>query len=146
MLEMCDRFPPTCEEQVAAFEKDLRHGLPAKYREFLIFYNGGRLQKDVFTIRGDGEDLANFFYGILGDGCYDLAGNRSSFASRIPDDMLPIADDPGGNQICISLSLIDPGSIHLWNHELEFTPDGAITRLSDSFDEFIASLREDAEV
>lgn len=143
MLEMSDKFPPVNEEQVVAFERELGRPLPPQYRQFLLLYNGGRPQKDTFVVSGaDDEDIVDFFYGIGINNIYDLLENREIYESRIPEELLPIAGDPGDNQICISLTSDNYGKMYFWDHELEFTPDQAITPLADSFDEFIGSLRD----
>jgi len=38
---------------------------------------------------------------------------------RMPDNLVPIGDDPGGNLICISVSGKDCGSLLFWNLEGE---------------------------
>jgi len=148
MIEMNDKFIRTSEEKIAAFEKGLGRPLPPQYRQFLISYNGGRPKIDEFGIPGQGSSQANFFYGIdVGKDykCYELKKNVDVLKGRIPNELLPIADDPGGNQICISLSPDDCGRVYFWDHEKELEPDQTVIPLADSFDEFIDSLRESEE-
>jgi len=145
MIEMYDKFIPTSEERIAAFEEELGRPLPPQHRQFLLLYNGGRLKNDVFDIPDQGDDLANFFYGIDVGGYHDLATKMDVFKDRIPNYLLPIANDPGGNQICISLSPDDCGKVYFWDHEKELEPDQTVIPLADSFDEFIDSLRESEE-
>lgn len=146
MLEMRRKFPPVSEEQLKTFERELGRPLPCQYRRFLLITNGGRPQKEEFIISSaECGDILNFFYGIgVGDD-YGLMENWGVFEGRIADDLLPIAEDPFGNQICISLSSDDCGKMYFWDHEVEFTPDRAITPLDRTFDEFIDSLSEAQE-
>lgn len=145
MIEMDDKYPPTSEEKVVALENGFGRPLPPQYRQFLLLYNGGRPKNDIFDIPGQGEGQANFFYGIDVVRYNDLAAKIDVFKDRIPNYLLPIANDPGGNQICISLSPDDCGKVYFWDHEKELEPDQTVIPLADSFDEFIDSLRESEE-
>ena len=63
----------------------------------------------------------------------------------IPFDMIPIADDPTGNVICISLSQNDYGAVYYLNHEFEDSDTGYLmkSKITDSFKEFIEKLYPD---
>jgi SMI1-KNR4 cell-wall len=58
--------------------------------------------------------------------------------------LIPIAEDDGGNLICISCSDNDKGKIYFWNHEEENEDDltANLYFVSNSFNEFIDSLVE----
>ena len=145
MLTMLEQFPPVNEEQIAALEGRPGRRLPDQYRQFLLRFYGGRLKERVVDISGPGDsDEVRYFYGIDAEEEWgDLLRTHEIFRDRIPDHLLPIAEDDLGNQICISLSPPDNGKIYFWDHELEFTPGRAITLLADSFDEFLDRLRGD---
>lgn len=40
-----------------------------------------------------------------------------TYRGRIPDGVLPIADDAGGNQVCLAVAGEFPGSVWFWDHE-----------------------------
>ena len=63
----------------------------------------------------------------------------------IPVDMIPIADDPTGNVICISLSSNDYGAVYFLNHEFEDSDTGYLmkSKITDSFKVFIEKLYPD---
>ena len=60
----------------------------------------------------------------------------------ISNKTLPIADDPWGNVICISLHEEDYGTVYFANHEFEDTETGYLftSKISSSFTEFINQL------
>jgi hypothetical protein len=60
----------------------------------------------------------------------------------ISNKTLPIADDLGGNVICISLHEEDYGTVYFANHEFEDTETGYLfmSKISSSFTEFINQL------
>ena len=63
----------------------------------------------------------------------------------IPFDMIPIADDPTGNIICISFNQDDYGTVYYLNHEFEDMDTGYLmkSKISDSFKKFMDSLYVD---
>ena len=83
------------------------------------------------------------FYAIY-DGDYDNFEKQFLFCKAnglLPDTMVAVADDPGGNMICLSVSGIDTNSVYFWDHEA--TDDDKRVNLhliADSFAEFLAGL------
>jgi hypothetical protein len=67
-----------------------------------------------------------------------------SSQGRIPKKLFPIANDPFGNLICVSLTGEDCGAVYFWDHENE--PDDEDTEfrnihlIADSWEEFIDGL------
>lgn len=135
-------FRPATEEDVLDLERRLGRELPREYRGFLLQHNGGKPHSRVFDMPMLNDvDEIGYLYGINVSQYYDLSYMLEIYQGRIPDTLLPVADDPGGNQICISLGKDDLGAIYFWDHELEFEGSAA-TRIADSFDAFVGSLRE----
>ena len=144
MIEMLRQFAAIGEQDIVEAESKLGGVLPTPYRHFLLTYFGGRTKDRVFDIPGiGGSDEVRYFYGLGTCDINDLLAVKDIYANRIPNGLLPIGCDDLGNQICICLSSMNYGGIFFWYHELEFTPEKAIVPLAGSFDEFIASLRED---
>jgi len=48
---------------------------------------------------------------------YDLEEQFETYRGRIPSGVLPIADDPGGNQTCLDVAGAFPGTVWFWDHE-----------------------------
>ena len=66
-----------------------------------------------------GGDI-DVFYGFTDDG-YDLIDNFNTFRGRIPKGYIPIAEYPGGDQICLCLKKKNYGKIYHWVHD--YDPD-----------------------
>ena len=77
----------------------------------------------------------------------DLEQAYHIFIDRLPSSFVPIATDPGGNQICICTAGEDLGKVFFWDHEREQEEGVAPTYdnvllVSNSFHEFLASLTD----
>ncbi len=126
--------------------------LPADYREFLLTQNGGRPDQREFKI-GDADQpysdsLINIFFGVHDERYKGLDGWKNDYSleyqyrnrrREIDSDFLPVANDPFGNFVC--LSLIE-GGIFFWDHEQAHAP---MVRVADSFPNFLNSLYETPE-
>ncbi len=67
--------------------------------------------------------------------------------TSIPDDLLPIGVDWGGNYLCIAIKGKNLGRVYFWSHEEqgeigvgEIPGDRNVYFVSNSFNEFIKSL------
>lgn len=113
------------ERQVAGLEQELGATLPAEYRNFLLTYNGGRLDLEDGSFELFGHPSP---YGHIG--CvqllYTMQKDAPAYESLqyaieqimplLPSGHLPISDS-GGNAITIDLKK-KPGCIYLFDHEL----------------------------
>lgn len=130
------------------FEKKIKHLLPDDYKKFLLENNGGHPENCVFSYAMDdkeNESLVNIFNAIYTGKTYNLLIDYEYYQEqkRIPKNMLPIADDPFGNLICLSISGKDYGSVYFWDHELEVLRPAFenLFLISDSFQDFIDNLK-----
>ena len=104
-MKMVEADPSVGREAVNLFEKIIRGKFPKPYREFLLTYNGGTPVPECFLIPGDGSSVIQLFYKINAKETYnDLLNTHRVFKGRIAKELLPIACDPFGNQICIATS------------------------------------------
>lgn len=142
--------PGTLPEYILkVLERYWEFSLPKEYRNFLLKHNGGEPSFDCFNFKNDKNDGSDvrFFLGIYPDQHNDLLNHIKTYKERLPKNIFPIAYDSCGNLICISVMEPDRGKIYFWDHEREAdsaqgeVPDYSnLTLMSDSFDEFIASL------
>jgi hypothetical protein len=104
------------ESLLAEFE--LRSGitLPDQYKSFFRQQNGGRPDLGEFIVPGWGDSIANSFYGVGIGGSSDIERCIESFRDVIPSYMIPIGNDPAGNQICIGIEGAWLGRIYFWDH------------------------------
>jgi len=132
------------------FEKKFHVRLPQDYREFMLKSNGGRPTDDWgfdFIEAGSSVHTSSVicdFLALNADSgkTYDDLGKTYKMLveeRQIPPEVLPFANDPGGNYICISTAKGDHGRVCFCNHELEDPETGymIVSPIADSFSEFI---------
>ena len=82
------------------------------------------------------------------DGLYDNFGKYFQvFKVRrkaMPDNIVPVAHDPFENQVCLSVSGKDAGSVYFWDHERESARPSyrSLHLIAASFADFLSSLYE----
>ena len=143
---------PLNEVTINETANELGIQLPESYRKFLLRNNGGRPNPTVFPIFGDSTDT----HGILNEFCCickknsnDLIYKRGVFDGRVPDNFLIIGNDPGGNQICLSIAGNDYGKVYFWDHENEVAEGEEpgyqnVYLIANSFDEFLDTLQDES--
>ena len=143
-IELLLRDARVDEAAVAAFEARIGRPLPDEYRRILLAFNGGRPKPDGFRFalrRGPYTDSAvNWFYGLGSSPANDLDWNRDQVRLRMPPELLPIADDPGGNQICLGIDGDARGKVYFWDHEREGAGWTNVDLVADSFEAFLRGL------
>ena len=145
----------TDDEQFKKVEEQIGVTLPADYASFLVEYGGTTLDGgDEYVAFPYLEEyprgkigLLNVFFGIIPGNGYDIVDNYLAYKGRMPFNLLPIANDPGGNVICLAIYGEDEGKVYFWDHEEEDVVDEGIEPSRDnlylvahSFEEFINSL------
>lgn len=136
------------EQDLLRMESALGASLPIPYRQFLLSHNGGKPKPDRFIIHHKAGNeyghIDRFLCNMKGD-ILDLVTWIKRYKNRIPSDLIPIAVDPGGNLICLSIMGKDAGKVYFWDHENEAGEneepwDKNIYPVSAHFDEFTESL------
>ena len=134
------------EQRIENLEAALGASLPAAYRAFLRSHREEPSRPvQVVSTNPDYWDVSQIFeigdaesY-LQVDGCYELVGDV------LPDRMLPVAADQGGN-----LYLLDcrtgpsTGAVYWWDHEQELGED-RVELVAKSFPEFLAALVPESE-
>lgn len=132
------------DSQLDELEKKLGNKLPRFYREFLKNTNGGETKADKFSFTTrDGtheNDRVRYFYALYSGEIGNLQRKVETFKDRIPEDTLPIACDPFGNQILLQLGKQPDGPVYFWDHELELLGDET-TQIAPTLESFIESLK-----
>lgn len=131
----------TSLEKIQEFESYIGYELPDKYKIFLLDCNGGYPELSSFKISDqEGESLVNKFYGIEDDDC-NLKDVYDCLEDILPEQFVSIADDPGGNEVCIGLDDEYRGKIYFWFHD-RFCVNAMdnMYLISDDFDEFYNNL------
>ena len=131
-------------------EESIGAPLPSEYRSFLLRNNGGRPKPPGFSFTRHGRvepGMVGDFYAIHDGAAVNLLKTLQTFRSRIPPGFLPIADDPGGNQLLIGLGGDHQGKVYYWIHDMddEIEDETDVRNLGlieNSFQEFLNSLDE----
>ena len=139
---------PLDEQDLIQVETRLNRALPKEYRDFLTAHNGGRPEPNAFPIYNnpsDDQGLVHNFMCIKDGDIYDLLTWVDRYRDRVPSNFLPIAKDPGGNLICLSISGEDLGKVYFWDHEEEAATGQIpgydnVYPVANSFQEFLSSL------
>jgi hypothetical protein len=147
-FEKTNRHCRLRKRDLLAFEALIGVQLPDDYRVYLHAHNGGRPVPSDFKFlgRSSGSSL-HHMYGLFRDHECDLRSAFECFRDRIPSSLIPIADDPFGNQICLGIQGTHYGKIFFWDHERESRRPSFrnIRRLADSFGTFVGALYQWAD-
>ncbi|MBC2180324.1 SMI1/KNR4 family protein [Listeria booriae] len=125
------------------FEQRYNLKLAEDYKKFLLDFNGGYADPNVFKISEEqGESALNTLYGLGIDDEYDeLESVYESLDGIIPSDFISIADDSGGNQICLGVDDDYFGKVFVWIHDMEIEEDmDSMFLLADDFKLFLNNL------
>lgn len=133
------------ESVIQDFERINGVQLPQQYREFLLKYNGGYPKPYYFTIsKEQGIGMVNIFYGI-GE-MYDNLDKKIDIFDDIFDaGFIPIADDSGGNQICLGLTEMHFGNVYFWIHDEDPEDMDNMYFLAKDFLGFLEKLHDEME-
>jgi hypothetical protein len=148
---MISSHGPLDEKILKTIEQFLKFKFPKGYREFLLKFNGGEPEKDIFDLGEGGLCDVNYLLGFIPDEYENILVCYRAFRSRIPKNTFPIGRDSCGNLILISVKMADRGKIYFWDHEMECgegnTPDYSnMTLIADSFDEFFNNLKSEDDI
>lgn len=144
-VTMAGSGPMLSSEKMQALEERLDIVLPEQYRDFLLRHNGGTPDPALFECAGGGGSSVRSFLGVH-------EGPHSNFEviflalkvtrKALPDNVVAVAEDGGGNKVCLSLAGADVGSVYFWDHERETKKPSYknLHLIAPSFDEFLAAL------
>jgi cell wall assembly regulator SMI1 len=135
------KFESITEKEILSLEKQLKSRLPEDYRDFLLAYNGGNPRPNVFFISPEQQESSlSILFGITSKKAYDLWTNALDAYEDKDRTVLPIGEDPGGNQIYMSLHPNTYGHIFFCDHEME-APD-CMFPIAESFTDLLQKLYE----
>lgn len=106
----------------------------------VVFYPANTVDEETLTVVN--------FYGLNGDN-FDLKLIINRYKDRIPNDLIPIAECPGGDQLCIGINNKAFGKIYYWDHNKEKIQVntieemwGPVTIIYNTFFDLITSSQE----
>jgi len=146
-----DSIPDNVTSLIRNFEETSNLILPDEYKYFLENYGECNFENDAIyepvmltpSMDPDNFQDISFFYGVGTDN--DLSRMLKVYIQRIPQDYVPIAELPGGDQLCMDVGINSSnyGKVYLWDHENECNGGIENTYLvANSFSDFIDSFKE----
>ncbi len=146
LLRTFEGGPSISDEDVKLFERRYGLILPATYRRFLLATNGGRPERDLFSLKGfEGHSPGRIhvFFGLNDpvESC-NLDWNLEVFGDRIPTGLLPIATTEGADKICLSVDEARSGQVLYWDGGAH-AGERILHFLADDFASFVSSLQVD---
>ncbi|MBK9260025.1 MAG: SMI1/KNR4 family protein [Polyangiaceae bacterium] len=142
MIQIIEEGEKLQISDLEALEATIGKRLPEAYRQFLLAHNGGRPVPAIIDI-DDSPENATVVHVLLGvTGPFEsetLGWSWGAFQCRIPERLLPIADDPFGNLFCLSLACDDEGQVLFLDRYEE--PSMGPHFVAKDFNAFLAKLR-----
>lgn len=152
VIRESNKYGPATESDVRKFESLIEARLPEDYRAFLLEHNGGETDPNIFFISEEqGSDILDRLLALIKEPEHSsLYWSYDCYLGRMPSNIIPIGDDPGGNNVCISVSGADYGSIYFWDHDGEPEEDEQpyyenLYLMAASFSEFLNNLYESSD-
>ncbi len=144
-----NEFGSLAEADLTRFEGKYQVSLPEDYRTFLLKQNGGTPSPNTIDFveerRMTSSDL-RYLCGIhQGPEWARLDFNIEIFQGRIPEGLIAIGYDSGGNQYLLGIRKPYEGQIYFWDHERE-AGDGNeptfanMSFVANSFTQFLEAL------
>ena len=129
--------------------------LPEGYRRFLKTYGGGMFSEDVYYREHDRAVLFGWLFEAD-----EILDAIESFSEVLPESMVPIGDDGGGNLYCLGFTGSDENNVYFHDHSAGWQADAqsyeergeevpadiryqTVYRIADSFEEFIESMSKE---
>jgi hypothetical protein len=138
-----DTGEPADEDALAELEERAGHALPVAYRDFLESHDGAVPEPNTLPDAASGSDVSvRTFFSVE-----EVLGQLEQLGpGRVPEEVLPIADDDLGNGLFISL---EDGSVWYWDHDEEDPSEedlwAALTREAEDLEELLDRLEPVAE-
>jgi cell wall assembly regulator SMI1 len=150
VIELVKPRPPVPADELAAAEHrlaELGHRIPPSYKAFLTEHDGGEPVRNRFTYEGDGElqkGTVQVFIGVAPSPDGDLVSKAKVMADRLPPGVIVIADDPGGNHVCLDARDGRDGPVLFWDHEYEGDPpdEANLYEIAPDLETFLDGLTE----
>ncbi|MEK3936296.1 SMI1/KNR4 family protein [Sporosarcina sp. FSL W7-1349] len=137
-------------------EKDLGAALPVDYTDFLLQFSPFTFDEKEAVIYPDSlpteETPISFHFYSTNNDQHNLMVLYNRYRGRMPEEIIPIAECPGGDQLCIGIANKAGGKIYFWKHDMEKTTVASIHDLWEplhllypSFYDFVMAWEESKE-
>jgi len=136
------------ERDLEEIEKKFSFKIPKDIRHHYLKYNGGYPEKCIFEDNNGKQYEVEHFIPIK-----NKAGSRDLETvlhllredSILPNWLIPLAEEAGGDFYCYSLRNHELGAVYYWSHEFEYgeDPEAYVTFLATYLKQFIDEMIED---
>jgi hypothetical protein len=145
-FKMSFDHPAVDDAIISAFQLRTGIRLPEDYKKFLLASNGGVPTPQQFDIpKTKHSVLVDYFYGILPkrEPC-DLEYETNRMAEHLPQGVVLIGHDPGGNGYLLATTGESRGSVYFWDKRglLVNAESGNTFLLADGISKLLDSLYE----
>ncbi|HOZ48660.1 MAG TPA: SMI1/KNR4 family protein [Candidatus Hydrogenedentes bacterium] len=132
---------PVTPVEVERFETVSKVNLPEDFKSWLLRHNGSCPEPPRIDL-DDGQGIyLNSFLSFSRQDKYNVFSMIETMSGRLPEGLVPIADDSGGNFVCFRYSSrTSQPEVVFWDHE-EADPKLATRLIAASFSEFVSKLR-----
>jgi len=111
-------FEPFSAESIAQLQNKVGASLPEAYKQFLAAYGRSMFSAEI-NCTPHGEPLYfGWFYGFD-----ELMDAVDTYREVLPETIIPIGDDGGGNQFCLGVSGKDFEKVYFHNHGIGWHAD-----------------------
>jgi len=123
VIQFKEERPPVSAEALVSAEQrlaELGFRIPPSYREFLQQRDWGRPVESAFPFHQDGrrvKGVVEYFLGVAPVAFPAMNLIDVAATGNIPNGILPIAEDPYGNSVCLDGREGRDGPVLFWDHE-----------------------------
>ncbi|KOC79049.1 SMI1/KNR4 family protein [Bacillus velezensis] len=137
---------PISNEEIQEVENTLQVKFPKDYLKYVKSYSGATPTPETFDFEGRKGIAFGYLHSFHEDSeSYIINVSNRYRDGRMPDKVIPIADDVFGNEICFDFrkNHSNPPLV-FWDHEIAFeNPESALSHICNSFTELVDKLYEE---
>jgi len=135
---------PVSEDDLSSLSTTINQALPNDFRAWLLKHNGATPEPSELSIEDGLVLVINCFVSFSRDDSPNVVSVLEMLTARLPNGLIPIAEDYGGNYVCFRYNpTTSSPDVVLWLHE-EADPKHALVPIASSFTELIEHLKEGA--
>lgn len=145
-IEQPFEFGTLNEDQMHEVTANLGVTLPQDYAQFLLDTNGGYPVNTVVPLPKKKQAEVQYFLAMKSKNAHaNLEKAAGRMKGRIPEALLPIAINSGGDYYCLGIEGERTGKVYLWRHDTEAEDDGSnyyknVTEVAPNFTAFFEGL------
>jgi cell wall assembly regulator SMI1 len=109
---------PVSEQEIRKVEEELNVTFPADYKQCVQVNHGASPEQFVLDVEGIERAFGSLLMVNTPESASDIVRTYESYKDTLPKDIIPFADDPGGNLVCFDYKDHKGNPIIVfWEHE-----------------------------